>query len=92
MGEETRLLERALGSPDKFIAANEVETAIVQRRCLRAARDIKAGEVFTREMIDVLRPATAGAIKPDQIETVLGTRALCDLPLGKELRWTDLGA
>ena len=43
-------------------------------------------------MIDVLRPATPGAIKPDQIENVLGTKALNDMPLGKDLRWTDLGA
>ena len=92
MVEETRLLERALGSPDKFIAGNEQETQIVQRRCLRAARDIQAGEVFTRAMIDVLRPATPGAIKPDQIPEVIGTRALSDIPYGKELRWTDLGA
>ena len=92
MVEETRLLERALGTADKFIGGNEQETQIVQRRCLRAAREIKAGEVFTREMIDVLRPATPGAIKPDQIPQVIGTRALVDMPLGKELRWTDLGA
>ena len=46
MVEETRLLERSLGSADKFVAGNEVETAIIQRRCLRAARDIKAGEVL----------------------------------------------
>ena len=91
MVAETRLLERALGSPDKFIAGNEVETAIVQRRCLRAARDIRGGEVFTRAMIDVLRPATPGAIKPSEIESVIGTRAIHDLPFGKELRWTDLG-
>ena len=91
MVEETRLLERALGSSDKFIAENEKDTAIVQRRCLRAVRDIKAGEVFTRDMIDVLRPATVGAIKPDQIENVIGTKALHDLPRGRELRWTDLG-
>jgi N-acetylneuraminate synthase len=92
MVAETRLLERALGSPDKSIAANEIETAVVQRRCLRAARDIKAGEVFTREMIDVLRPATPGAILPAQIQEVIGARALGDMPLGKELRWTDLGS
>ena len=91
MVEETRLLERALGSTDKFIAANEVETAIVQRRCLRAAREVHAGEVFTRAMIDVLRPAAPGAIKPSEINTVIGTRALLDMPKGKELRWTDLG-
>lgn len=92
MVEETRLLERALGSGDKFITANEQDTQVVQRRCLRAARNIRAGEVFTRDMIDVLRPATPGAIKPDQIANVIGTRALTDLPMGKELRWTDLGA
>jgi sialic acid synthase SpsE len=91
MVEETRLLERSLGSPDKFVAANELETSVIQRRCLRAARDIKAGERLTREMIDVLRPATPGAIKPDQIFAVLGRRAVSDMPLGKELRWTDLG-
>ncbi|MBN2147138.1 MAG: N-acetylneuraminate synthase family protein [Anaerolineales bacterium] len=92
MVEETRLLERSLGSGDKFITGNELETAIVQRRCLRAAREIKAGEIFTREMIDVLRPATPGAIKPSEIAAVIGTRALQDIPFGKELRWTDLGA
>jgi N-acetylneuraminate synthase len=92
MVEETRLLERALGSADKFIAGNEQETAIVQRRCLRAARDIQAGEVFTRDMIDVLRPAATGAIKPDQIENVVGTKALHDFKYGQELRWTGLGA
>jgi N-acetylneuraminate synthase len=91
MVEETRLLERSLGSADKFVAVNEVETAVIQRRCLRAARDIKAGEIFTREMIDVLRPATPGAIKPDEIGAVTGKRALIDMPLGKDLRWTELG-
>jgi sialic acid synthase SpsE len=92
MVEETRILERSLGCPDKIVAGNEVETAIIQRRCLRAARDIKAGEIFTRQMIDVLRPATPGAIKPYEINDVIGKRALMDFPIGKELRWTDLGA
>ena len=91
MVRETRLLERALGSADKFITSNEQDTQVVQRRCLRAARDIKAGETFTREMIDVLRPATPGAIKPDQIPNVIGAKALADMPMGKELRWIDLG-
>jgi N-acetylneuraminate synthase len=91
MVEETRQLERALGSPDKFIAGNEQETKIVQRRCLRAARDIRAGEVFSREMIDVLRPATPGAIRPDELSQVVGTKALHDLQRGQELRWTALG-
>ncbi len=91
MVEETRILERCLGGADKVVAGNEVETAIIQRRCLRAARDIKAGEVFTREMIDVLRPAMPGAIKPYEIPLLVSKRALVDLPMGKELRWLDVG-
>jgi sialic acid synthase SpsE len=91
MVEETRILERCLGSADKFVAGNELETAVIQRRCLRAARDIKIGEVFSREMIDVLRPATPGAIKPHEIASVIGKRSLVNLPYGKELRWTELG-
>ena len=91
MVDRTRELERALGSADKSIADNEKDTSIVQRRCLRAARDIRAGEVFTREMIDVLRPATPGAIKPSLLQMVIGTKALKDIPAGKELKWTDLG-
>jgi N-acetylneuraminate synthase len=92
MVEETRKLERALGSADKFVAGNEKDTVVVQRRCLRAARDIRAGETFTREMIDVLRPATPGAILPPHTPEVLGTKALNYIPAGKELRWIDLGA
>jgi N-acetylneuraminate synthase len=91
MVENTRRLERGLGSADKFIAGNELDTSVVQRRCLRAARDIYAGELITRDMIDVLRPATNGAIKPDQIPAVIGTRAIGEIPAGKELRWTMLG-
>jgi N-acetylneuraminate synthase len=91
MVEETRQLERALGSPDKFIAGNEEETMVVQRRCLRAARDLESGQVLSREMIDVLRPATPGAIKPHELADVLGTRTLKPMPKGVELRWTDLG-
>ena len=91
MVQSTRQLERALGSGDKFVAENEKETVVVQRRCLRAARDIQAGETFTREMIAVLRPATPGAIEPFEIEKLIGLKALKDIPFGQELRWTQLG-
>jgi len=87
----TRQLERAMGSANKTIAENEHDTAVVQRRCLRAAQDIKAGQTLTREMIDVLRPATPGAIMPYDIELVVGRVARQDIPSGQELRWTQLG-
>jgi sialic acid synthase SpsE len=91
MVDRTRELERALGTADKFVAGNEELTVVLQRRCLRAARDIRAGEKLTREMVAVLRPATPGALRPDEIQVVVGTQALFDIPAGKELRLTDLG-
>lgn len=87
----TRQLERAMGSANKTIAENEHDTAVVQRRCLRAAQDIKAGQTLTRETIDVLRPATPGAIMPYDIDLVVGRVARQDIPAGQELRWTQLG-
>lgn len=91
MLDRTRELERAMGMADKMIVENEQDTSVVQRRCLRAARDLQPGETLTREMIDVLRPATPGAIKPAELASVIGTRVLKGLPSGKEIRWTDLG-
>lgn len=91
MVENTRQLERALGSGDKYIADNEKESIIVQQRCLRAARDISNGEIIKRDMIDVLRPAPHGAILPYDLEKVIGTRTLEDIPAGKEFSWTMLG-
>ncbi len=90
MVARTRELERALGSADKFVAGNELDTEVVQRRCLRAGRDIKAGERITRDMLDVLRPAVRGAILPPEISQVIGLRVLKEIPGGKELFWTDL--
>ena len=91
MVRATRQLERALGSGDKFVAANEQETVIIQRRCLRAARTILPGEIIIREMIDVLRPATEGAILPYEMQDLIGLKVLERIPSGQELRWTQFG-
>jgi N-acetylneuraminate synthase len=73
------------------VAADEQETVVIQRRCLRAGRDIEPGEVITRDMIDVLRPATPGAILPYEINEVIGLTALVRIPGGQALRWTHFG-
>lgn len=92
MVDRTRELERALGKSDKTIAGNERETVVIQRRCLRAAKNLSAGSILTREMIDVLRPAPADAIFPYDIESILGLQLLADLEAGEPLRWPVLGA
>ena len=92
MVDRTRELERALGSGDKRVADNERDTVVVQRRCLRAARDIAAGEVLLRDAIDVLRPAPAGSISPAEIDSVVGSRALEPIHSGDALTWLLLGS
>jgi sialic acid synthase SpsE len=92
MVNRTRELERALGSGDKTIAENENETVVIQRRCLRASRDLAAGSVLARQMIEVLRPAPADAVFPFELDRVLGMRLLVDLEAGDYLRWPLLGA
>ena len=53
-------------------------------------RDLSAGETITREMLDVLRPAIPGAVKPNEIEALIGLKLKTDLPFGKEIRYSDL--
>jgi sialic acid synthase SpsE len=90
MVERTRELERAWGSPEKFVAANERQTVILQRRCLRAARDLRTGERVERSDIDVLRPAPSGAIFPYEIDKVIGRRLLSPLRKGERITWAVL--
>ena len=90
MVDRTRELERALGSPNKRVADNESETVVVQQRCLRAARDIKQGENFVREMIDVLRPAPSGALRPYELEKLIGKVAAKNIAAGAEIYWAEV--
>ncbi|MDQ6719083.1 MAG: N-acetylneuraminate synthase family protein [Gemmatimonadota bacterium] len=85
MVDRTRELEYALGSTDKFVADNEKETVVVQRRSLRAVKDLKAGTVLTAEMLEPLRPAPRDAVFPYQLSEVVGKRLSSDLPAGAAL-------
>src|SRR3990172_5511764 len=80
MVDRTRELERALGSPDKDVADNERETVVVQRRCVRAARGLTAGEVLTRGDLEGLRPAPIGSILPYDIDAAVGFKTALHIP------------
>ena len=90
MVSEVRILERALGRSEKQVAENEQDTYVVQRRCLRAARDVKQGETFTADMLEVLRPASPGALMAWDLERVVGKQAKADIPFGKDIQESDL--
>jgi sialic acid synthase SpsE len=90
MVDRTRELEFALGSTVKEVAQNERETVVVQRRCLRAARDLPSGTVLRAEMLEVLRPAPRDSVKPYELSKVIGRRLQTPLPAGECLTWAAL--
>jgi N-acetylneuraminate synthase len=90
MVDRTRELEFALGSSQKFVAENEKQTVVVQRRCLRAASDLKAGTILQENMLEALRPAPTDAVMPYDLPRVIGRRLSGDLPQGECLRWSSL--
>ena len=90
MVDRTRELEYALGSSRKFVAENEQDTVVVQRRCLRTSQDLKAGTALKREMLEALRPAPRDAVMPFDLARVVDRKLLRDLPQGEYLRWTFL--
>lgn len=52
-------------------------------------KEIKEGDVFTRDNLWVKRPGT-GEIKAEYFQDILGKRAMCDLKLDQHLRWNDV--
>lgn len=90
MIEASRDLEAALGSGVKIIEKNEEETQIIQRRCIRACCNIKAGTILSRANVEILRPNTKDAFQPYDLELVLGNKIVVNKKHGEEISPTDL--
>jgi N-acetylneuraminate synthase len=72
MVDRTRELELALGTGEKRVMPNESETVMVQRRALRATRDLPAGTVLTSDHLIPLRPCPVDALPPYRIGELIG--------------------
>jgi sialic acid synthase SpsE len=90
MVTRARELEAALGDGIKRIEDNERDAAVVQRRCLRLARDLGAGAVIAAADLVALRPAPAGSLSPAELASVVGRRLSHAKGVGAELRLSDL--
>jgi N-acetylneuraminate synthase len=90
MVDRVRELEAALGGEEKRVMDNENETAILQRRAVRAVRDIRSGEALALDMLTVLRPCPAGALPPYRADELLGRRSARDIPAGDVVTLSDV--
>jgi sialic acid synthase SpsE len=88
MVDRTRELELALGGTAKRVAANELDTVVVQRRCVRASTALPKGKIISREDIAPLRPAPAGSIPASEVQRLIGLRLRTPVEAGVHLTWT----
>ena len=72
MVDTTRELERALGTGIKTIENNEKDTAIIQRRSIRANKKLSSGEILKDEVVSMLRPCPTDALEPWELERYIG--------------------
>ena len=90
MVDRTRELELALGSTKKFVAENELQTMVLQRRCVRAREDLKAGIILTEENVEALRPAPNEAVMPYDLGKILGRKLRVDKAKGEHFVLCDV--
>lgn len=82
--QSIRTVEKALGVP-YYELANDEKALKQFRKSLFAAKDIKAGEVFTKENVRSVRPGSGLATK--YYHQVLGSHATQDIPFATPLSW-----
>jgi N-acetylneuraminate synthase len=87
-----RNVEAALGSGKKVRHHVEDELHAFARRSIFTTKDIRAGELISEKNVAVLRCGKLGfGLPPQEFSTLLGKKALRDLPKGAALRNDDVG-
>lgn len=72
MVDNANVLYHSLGNGIKTIEENEKDAIIVQRRCLRANRDLLKGDLLTYDDFVSLRPAPNGSFAPYELYYLIG--------------------
>ena len=85
----TRELENALGTGIKVVENNEKDTVVAQQRCIRTRRDMHIGDIITEDSVECLRPAPVGAVKPYQMDIIIGKKLSIDKEKGDALYFSD---
>lgn len=84
MVEAIRTVEKALGKVHFGVSEQEVKS-LVFRRSLFVVKDVKAGEVFTKENVRSIRPGYG--LHPRHLSGILGKRAKIAVKQGTPLNW-----
>ena len=89
MVKRTRELESALGNGIKKVEDNEKDTVVLQRRALRAAKDLFKGEIITDAHLIPLRPCPPNALTPAMKNDILGKILKININKGDIIKLSD---
>ena len=90
MVDRTRELEKSLGTEIKKVEDNEEETVVLQRRAIRAKKELSVGDVICEDDLEVLRPCPIDAIPPYELEKIIGKVLAENIRSGDCLKWTNI--
>jgi len=90
MVDRSRELELSLGTENKKIEKNELETVIIQRRALRAKNSLSKNHKIQSSDLISLRPCPANSILPYESKKIIGKYIKKDIKKGDLIRWEDL--
>tara|TARA_Y100000590_G_scaffold470733_1_gene668972 strand:- start:17635 stop:18702 length:1068 start_codon:yes stop_codon:yes gene_type:complete len=90
MIERSKELYLSLGSYEKKIEDNELQSSLVQRRILRFTKDLSKNHVIQKEDVYPLRPMANDGIEPYDIEKIIGKKIKNEVKKDDYIRWKDL--
>ena len=85
---ETERAWQSLGTI-KYGPTGKEKNSLVFRRSLYAVKDMRKGELFTRDNLRAIRPGYG--LPPKYYETLLGKQVLCDVSKGTPVSWDLVG-
>ena len=75
----------SLGDGVKIVEKNEEHSKLVQRRCLRAATNLRKGHILLNSDLISLRPISDGGFEPFEKINLIGKELLIDIKAGEHL-------
>lgn len=87
---DKELLDLIIGDGKKVIGINEKNTVIVQRRAIRAKRELPKNHLITKEDLTVLRPCPPDGFPPYKMDQLIGKKTQIIIPEGDYIRSTEI--
>lgn len=90
MVDRARELELSIGNGIKVVEENEKDTVVLQRRALRAVRNLEEGDVLSNSDLIALRPCPMDGIPPYKINSIIGKKVKKSIQKGFHIKHIDL--